>query len=125
MCEVMAKLLCRCSMLKSDDIRLKDAAAFFKWCEFCDLPEIEDANHMVIRCPAFQNVREHMFRDISTIVGGYAAYMPRTMDDLFNIAMGGYVAGLDLQTMMDIWLSCAYYISQMYDSRVKARKGVG
>ena len=47
-CEVMAKLLCRCSMLKSDDIRLRSLTATNRWCEFCDLPEAEDARRMYV-----------------------------------------------------------------------------
>ena len=84
----MAKLLCRCSMLKSDDARLRNMSASFKWCELCDIPEIEDARHMVIRCPTFQTLRVRMFSEMCLIAGDRADLIPDSMDELFNIVMG-------------------------------------
>ena len=34
-CEIMAKLVCQCSLLKADDIRLKNLTASNRWCDFC------------------------------------------------------------------------------------------
>ena len=60
-CEVMAKLICKCSM--TDDIRLKNTHASERWCEFCNLHELEDARHLVLRCQAFQSTREAMISE--------------------------------------------------------------
>ena len=49
--EIMAKLVCRCSMLKSDDLRLKNLTASKRWCEFCELSEVEDVRHLTLNCP--------------------------------------------------------------------------
>ena len=124
-CEVMAKLLCRCSMLKSDDVRLRNLTATNRWCELCDLPEVEDARHMISVCPVSQDARKHMYDEIEAIVGGRGGFNQMSMDKKFSTVMGSYIDGLDLHQMCNVWLTCASYIVQMYNMRVKSKQGVG
>ena len=70
----MAKLICRCSMLKSDDFRLKNPTASYRWCEHCDLSEVEDARHLVLRCPGTREMRDLMFERIEEIAHGNLNY---------------------------------------------------
>ena len=72
--EFMAKLICRCSMLKSDDFRLKNFTASYSWCGFCDLSEVEDARHLVFKCPGTREMRDLMFERIEEIVDGNVNY---------------------------------------------------
>ena len=59
-CEIMSKLVCRCSLLKADDVRLKNLTAFHRWCEHCELCEVEDAKHLILNCPETQSQRDEM-----------------------------------------------------------------
>ena len=60
-CEIMVKLLCHTSMLKSDDCRLRRKPFGSRMCNACDLASPEDARHMVMGCPAQTGYRTHMF----------------------------------------------------------------
>ena len=57
-CETMATIVCRSSLLKCDDIRLKRDLNSAKWCEFRDLTEEENARHCILQCPAFEALRD-------------------------------------------------------------------
>ena len=64
-CETLAKMVCRCSLLESDDVRLKDQLHSSRTCLNCDLYAIEDARHVVLQCAYTQdNFRAYMLTDI-------------------------------------------------------------
>ena len=50
-CEVIAKLVCDTSELKSDKQHLRNELWTTRICECCDLFELEDARHVIISCP--------------------------------------------------------------------------
>ena len=58
-CEIMVKLLTHCSMPKTDDVRLKGMTMATKFCVMCDLGA--PARHMILECPALQQMRNVMF----------------------------------------------------------------
>ena len=59
-CEVMVKILCRASLLKVDDVRLKSLPANEKFCSVCDLGAYDDAYHMIMQCPTTQLARNRI-----------------------------------------------------------------
>ena len=124
-CEIMAKAVCRCSILKADDCRLKNLTASNRWCEFCDLLEVEDAKHMILNCPGTSDLRNRMFGCIDEIVDGNNNYEQTPLVDRIHILLGATVDGLTLHQMVDIWLVSAFHIGIMYKQRVKSRKGIG
>ena len=54
-CETFVKLICRCSLLRSDDCRL---------CANCDKYMVEGLKHIVMQCEYTSQAREHMFEEI-------------------------------------------------------------
>ena len=125
MCEIMAKLVCRCSLLKADDLRLRNLSVSYRWCECCESHEVEDAKHLILNCPETQILRDDMMEKIDGIVAGRGNYHQVTLVDRFYILLGTVIPGLDINQMVEIWLTSALYISNMYKQRVKSRKGVG
>ena len=124
-CEIMAKLVCRCSILKADDFRLKNLTASNRWCDFCDLLEVEDVKHMILNCPGARDLRNRMFGCIEEIVDGNNNYEQTPLVDRIHILLGATVDGLTLHQMVDIWLVSAFHIGIMYKQRVKSKKGIG
>ena len=60
-------IVCRYSLIKSDDIRLKRDLNSARWCWFCDLAEEENGRHCILLCPAFEASRDQMFKCIKNI----------------------------------------------------------
>ena len=80
---------------------------------------------MILVCPAFRDIRERMFEEIDLIFDAYSASNHATVNEKFKAVMGTYVNGIDFCCMLDVWITGASYIMQMYNARVKTRKGVG
>ena len=59
-----------------------------KFCELCDLSATDDANHLVIQCPALQVVRNQMFDEIRGIPDGTGALMLDHCDDVLSYFKG-------------------------------------
>ena len=55
MCEVLVKIVCSASMLKSDDFSLKGCHDSQKFCTNCDLSAVESPWHIIMQCP-FNNI---------------------------------------------------------------------
>ena len=53
-CEIMSKILCHSSILKSDDLRLKSLTRMHRLCNLCDQHAVEDARHFILHCTYFQ-----------------------------------------------------------------------
>ena len=67
-----------------------------------------------------------MFDAIERIVDGCEGYNQTSMNDKFNILMGAHKEDLKPRKLVDMWfVSASYKKKQMYDLRVKSRKGVG
>ena len=124
-CEIMAKLLCRCSILKSDDVRLKSLTQSNRWCDRCDLSNVEDVRHLVLYCPLTQSIRDRMFIEVDRLVDGRGNYMQLTINDKYDVLLGSLICGFDPPSMIDIWLTGASFIGAMYNHRVRSRKGIG
>ena len=67
MCEIMARLVCYASRLKSDDVRYKGASLSTVRGQFCDLGVVENVVHILMQCPAFEDKRRIMFENICEI----------------------------------------------------------
>ena len=124
-CEIMAKLVCRCSMLKSDDLRLKNLTASNRWCELCEMSEVEDVRHLILNCSGTQETRDLMFERINEIANGNMNYEQIPFVDRLQVLLGATIDGLSLHHMVDIWLTSAIHIGYMYMQRIKSRKGIG
>ena len=124
-CEIMAKLICRCSLLKSDDVRLKSLTPSNRWCDLCEFSNVEDIWHLIMDCSSTQEIRDLMFREVNGLVDGRGNYHQMTINERLDVFLGSIIDGFDPQQMVDIWLTGAKYIRVMYTCRVKTWKGIG
>ena len=62
-CEIMAKMICEASLLKTADTGLKNRSLASRFCEKCDLGSEETAMHIVMQCPFFEEDRRKMFAE--------------------------------------------------------------
>ena len=69
-CEILAKLVCHASLLKTDDVRLKRLHRSARTCALCDLYEEDNVRHLVMQCPSMQTERTEMFNDLRNVEGG-------------------------------------------------------
>ena len=66
-----------------------------------------------------------MMERIDGIATGCGVYDQISFVDKFHILLGSMIPGLNINQMVEIWFTSAYFISNMYKQRVKTRKGVG
>ena len=118
MCESMARIVCRSSLLKSDDYRLKGSFFSNRTCTMCDMFVLEDIRHLVMQCPATQDMRSYMFKDINNWVPGFDALCREHPDDILVWLLGGQVPTVDLDVMETLWQISGTYIAMMYNSAV-------
>ena len=82
-CEVMARLICRTSLLKADDFRLKDSPVGARMCQNCVLGIEEDLFHIVMQCPLGEASRASMFDSIEKIVYDFRRRALNAPNDTF------------------------------------------
>ena len=122
-CEIMVKLLCHCSLLKSDVVRLKGLPLAAKYCSSCDHVATDDAEHMIMQCPSLQLVRTKMFAEINQIQDYPGNVLFEPGENTFLILMDKPCLNLNAATMKIIWKIVARHISNM--NRWKLRQGIG
>ena len=65
-CENMARIICHASLLKCDDVRLKNLTPGNRMCSLWDLYCLEDAFHIIMQCPGTQHLRNEMFTKLES-----------------------------------------------------------
>ena len=87
-CETGVRISCRASLLKSDGVRLKGMTKSFRWCARCGLSERENAKHVLIQCPAYQDIRSEMFAWIQQVEENTVVSMLDLESDLLSNILG-------------------------------------
>ena len=126
MCENMAKLVCRCSNLYSDNITLKGSNLSNRACINCDLFQEENIEHIVLHCPNNSDLRDRMMLDIAELEVRYNVVL--TGSGVFLLcALGRQISDIDDCIMMEFWMITGNAISNMYvrTERTKPKTGVG
>ena len=118
-CEIMVKLLCKSSMLKGDQIRLRRGTIGARMCIQCGLGAIEDASHLIMQCPAQADIREELHNRINVI------HPQIDQQEYFNVLMGKPIDGWEVQDMLPIWRESCQHIASMYYRVTRPRIGVG
>ena len=118
-CELMVKILCKSTILKDDDFRLKRLPLGARMCVRCQLGAREDAAHMIMQCPANHVNRESM--------GTCIAQICPEIDhgEFFGVLLGNLIDGWSFDDMEPIWRISSRHIYNMYWDTLKARTGVG
>ena len=115
----MVKILCRASLLKVDDVRLKGRPAIEKCCPLCDLGAYDDAYHMILQCPSTQLARNRMFVDLQNVQDGAGGLVLDSGENILLVLMGKHPVGIPDNVMIDFWVVAAKYIANMYRSKTK------
>ena len=103
-CEVMAKIVCRTSRLKSDDYDFKDQLLSGRSCDLCEQFIAEDVKHIVLECDGTGNLRIEMFDCIYRVTNMDIVNMS---DNILHTLLGKNIAEVPLQDMIEVWkLSC-------------------
>ena len=109
-CEIMIKILCHTSLLKSDDSRLLRGTFSAKACIMCQHAAYEDARHMVMQCSAQSQLRMEMYSEIDRMVPDARQLCS------FDVLLGNHIAGWESNEMLPVWLiSCCYIVRMYYD----------
>ena len=122
-CEVMVRLLSHACLLKTDDVRLKGSSIAARFCNMCDHAAMDDARHLILQCPAWQEERAEMMREISIIPDGSGQALLESQIDLLYVLMGRGTNVCSYEQMVIVWSISARYIAEMYNRRIK--EGIG
>ena len=96
-CEVMIKILCKASLLKDDDCRLKGQPFGSRMCIRCVLCALETATHMIMQCPANAHHRQSMHDEIRVIHPGIYP------QEYLNVVMGKCIVEWEYDNVVPIW----------------------
>ena len=88
MCEKMSAIVSDSSLLKANDVRLKNKSFWTKVCVRCDLGIVENAKHIVMQCPHYQDIRQEMLDDLEQLQCDELSEALRNAQECFYIFMG-------------------------------------
>ena len=125
MCEVLSKIVCRTSMLKSDDYRLRDSTHCMKVCEGCDMFTTENVIHLLMQCPNTETKRLRMFERINEVYPHFDDKCREEPGEIVFWLLGKPINGVDIDTMFEIWKVAGYGILNIYWSAINQRAGIG
>ena len=118
MCETMASILCGCSLLKSQDLKLKRSSFWSKCCVRCDLSIVEDPWHIIMQCPFFEHERKCMFDEIEGLRSDAINAHMNEPSDVYSIIMGKHHDDVQMEDMLNVCAVAGKHICRMYESTV-------
>ena len=114
MCETLAKIVCRTSRLKCDDIRYRSATHSQRVCERCDLSVVETIGHLIMQCPSASVLRDAMVNEIKQIDPYFDDRCMQSPDEATFWLLGKHIEGVEHDLMGDIWKIAGVYVQRMY-----------
>ena len=123
--ETMARLVCRASLLKSDDPRLKGSSLSDRICQSCDLGVVENIYHLIMQCPYMDDIRQSMYRQLQNDVVVYFDKLKENPQDNLAMLLGKVVANVDLETVISGLQIVGRHICLMYKRVINSREGIG
>ena len=124
-CEIMVKLICNVSMLKSDDFKLDGCHHSVRICDKCDNFTIEDANHVILQCNYTSEIRRMMFNEIEKLENGAGTVIIEETDDILATILGKICNKVTFESYVEFCKITCTYVSRMYWQCIKNRAGVG
>ena len=124
-CETMSKLVCRASRLKCDSYLYKNDPVNRPYCEMCNNFAIENVEHLIMTCPAHEEKRNKMIREINDLERHYSIQILRPNCNNLNTLMGRFPEHVDFDVMLYFYRIVAIGVHQMYQSVIKNREGIG
>ena len=85
--EAISKLVCRSIKLKSDSYLYRNDGDSRPYCDMCQDFALENAEHLVIHCSYFKNIREHIFLGLSEIERSHGINVFTPTENNFHLVM--------------------------------------
>ena len=123
-CETMARILCHSSLLKCDDIRLKNLSHVHKVCSLCDHYSVENATHFIMQCPGTQHLRNEMLTELESHHDIHNVLRDNA-NDVMLICLGKCPDDNYSEVMVKLWCISGRHINIMYRYVLNQRKGIG
>ena len=117
-CEVMIKIICRASRLKSDYFSLEGAHFSERSCTRCDNFAYEDVRHIILQCECNIVDRNELFRQINEMPNGVGKSILDRSDDFLSTLLGKFCPGIDKGSMFEFWKISCIFVSMVYWSVV-------
>ena len=125
MCESLARIVCKSSLLKSDDYSLKSLTPCNRVCNNCDMYAKEDIKHLLMQCLATEDDRVKLHHKLCAIGAAVKVLMENEPQLVYIWLLGGNIEGLEADLMLRFWITAGYIIRNMYNRVTKGRSGVG
>ena len=121
-CEIMSKVVCKTSLLKGHDYRLKRKP--FGSCMYilCDLGIIDNTAHLVMQCPFNTTCRNSMYNELNSIDDEYVHDILSKPQEVFLCLLGRQPENAPVEAMLRFWKISCKYISMMYRTSVAKHK---
>ena len=123
-CEVMAKIVCGASSLKSDNYLYKGDVAL-KYCELCNVMSIENVEHVIMHCPYLHDIRTNMLDEISALETAHGTQVLTNDVDMFATLLGNIPVDIDPELGLQFLKIVAKGVYRMYRTVMMNRAGIG
>ena len=116
MCEKMAAIATNSSLLKTDDVRLKNSSFWAKVCQRCDLGIKEDANHAIMQCPFYEDMRSDMYNEIENLQCVEINDALSNNNDRLALILGKHPKEVSLENMFKLCCITGKHVTRIYNS---------
>ena len=116
MCEKMSAIVSDSSLLKANDVKLKNKSFWSKVSVRCNLSIIEDAKHVIMQCPFYENLRQDMYEEIELLNCESITTALRNAQDSLYFLLGKQPEGVSTENMINLCLISGNYITKIYDN---------
>ena len=125
MCETLTKIVSRTSLLKADDVRLEGSLPSYRTCTMCDHYRLENIEHIIMQCPAVNDIRIKMYQDIYRVCPRFEILCQEHPGLVLAWLLGRQPDELSFEMMEYVWEISGCYVAEMYYTTVKGRTGIG
>ena len=94
-----------------------------RMCNLCDQFQIEDARHLILQCPFFQELRDEMMTKIDNLGDEVRDAISAANIDILYILLGYTLEGLNIELMDELRMISLEFISQIYHISVNKKEG--
>ena len=118
-CEEMAAIVTESSLLKANDVRLKGCSFWARTCERCDYGTIENARHLIMQCPFFDENRREMYRELEDLQCEEITEALSNPQNTLSLVLGKQPENMSLANMLNLCMITGKHISRMYDTAIQ------
>ena len=115
-CEKMGAIVSDASLLKSNDVNLKNKSFWTKTCTKCELGIIENAKHILMQCRFYEEDRREMYQEIAGLECEEINEALNEMTEVFPIIMGKQPENVSIENMFRLCFVTGRHIVRIYDS---------